>query len=484
METGPKPPKYPLNMAVQPPSIQPQPRLRVTTSSILAKLSLIAAILSGVTVAWSNRAFVSNATEILGFSPSSVSILGTGSMAPTFPIGEGNTPEERAREVVAELPTWRYPGGVSWNTWAVGQHELEHGDLVFVRDTRPSNVEGTNGLIKRVIGLPGDTIELRDGFVRRNGEDITEPYTLSGRSTFGGPKLAECEAITVPANSVFLLGDNRKRSDDSRFRLGFVPITDIMRYYPWDKQTETFGSKWRTNAENDKNLAGTVTFDANQFFQSINEMRQQAGLKPFIRSSALNQVAQSRATQWASTTPPATTSAALLAAASRAGYENPLLAEIPIPGSFTSQELIESVDEISAWQEILLRPDYSDIGLGTYLSTNDCPKQSIVIFLGGYVPAEYDPSMITSWQNSLARLQEVKPTWTKLEDPKGGLKESQEKDLERLLQIIDTRIERSSSLVRTMQRREWFTDEQKTWLEEDAGLAEEQLLLSQKINNG
>jgi signal peptidase I len=69
--------------------------------------------------------------------------------------------------------------------------------------------------VKRVIGLPGDVVEVRRGTVLVNGVALDEPYVVyEDRSDFG--------PVTVPVGSVFFLGDNRPNSADSRSALGFV----------------------------------------------------------------------------------------------------------------------------------------------------------------------------------------------------------------------------------------------------------------------
>ncbi|MGZ4109127.1 MAG: signal peptidase I [Actinomycetota bacterium] len=71
--------------------------------------------------------------------------------------------------------------------------------------------------IKRVIGLPGDTVELRHGRLFVNGDRVQQPYLTGERD------LRDYGPIKVPPNSLFVLGDNRLNSRDSRYGLGFVP---------------------------------------------------------------------------------------------------------------------------------------------------------------------------------------------------------------------------------------------------------------------
>ena len=74
--------------------------------------------------------------------------------------------------------------------------------------------------IKRVIGLPGDTVEGKDGYVFVNGTKLDEPYLSQKTRPF--------DEVEVPAGDLFVMGDNRRASNDSRFGLGFVPISKVV----------------------------------------------------------------------------------------------------------------------------------------------------------------------------------------------------------------------------------------------------------------
>jgi signal peptidase I len=74
-------------------------------------------------------------------------------------------------------------------------------------------------IIKRVIGLPGETLEIRDNVVYIDGEPIDEPYLTAAAIRHNG----DFAQTTIPEGSLFVMGDNRGNSADSRYGLGFVP---------------------------------------------------------------------------------------------------------------------------------------------------------------------------------------------------------------------------------------------------------------------
>ena len=113
---------------------------------------------------------------------------------------------------------------------------LKRGQVVVFFKTASRDEDA---LIKRVIGLPGDTIELRDSEVIVNGAIVDEPY-IYGASTSCG---SYCQPLTLGPDQYFLMGDNRLSSFDSR-NFGPIPADQIvgrvvLRYWP-PEQVEVY----------------------------------------------------------------------------------------------------------------------------------------------------------------------------------------------------------------------------------------------------
>jgi len=101
--------------------------------------------------------------------------------------------------------------------------EIEFGDIVVFESKLLDERGGNKSLIKRVIGLPGDIIELKDDAVYRNGERLHEPYTKEGYTP------GNMASVRIPVDSYYVLGDNRQVSMDSRTsEIGFV-TEDIIK---------------------------------------------------------------------------------------------------------------------------------------------------------------------------------------------------------------------------------------------------------------
>jgi len=117
-------------------------------------------------------------------------------------------------------PTLQINDRVLVNKVSYDLHDVHRGDLVVFKSP-PNEGSETKDLIKRVIGLPGETVESREGRMMVNGQVLDEPYLDTDVVT--GP----LEKVTIPPNHVWVMGDNRSNSRDSRF-FGAIPESLII----------------------------------------------------------------------------------------------------------------------------------------------------------------------------------------------------------------------------------------------------------------
>ena len=105
-------------------------------------------------------------------------------------------------------------------TWF--RHEMKRGDIIVFKSDLTTVTGSEKLLVKRIIALPGDTVSISDGKVLVNGEASDDSFTKDG---YTGGEMAE---VTVPEGRIFVMGDNRQNSTDSRSAVvGFVDINTV-----------------------------------------------------------------------------------------------------------------------------------------------------------------------------------------------------------------------------------------------------------------
>jgi signal peptidase I len=121
-------------------------------------------------------------------------------------------------------PTLLVGDRVLVNKWSYRVHDVNRGDIV-VFTKPPEETSKIKDLIKRVVGLPGETVTIDNNQVLINGQVLDEPYLPTGTINVpvGSHGCAPANPCMIPEGDVFVMGDFRTNSEDSRF---FGPITE------------------------------------------------------------------------------------------------------------------------------------------------------------------------------------------------------------------------------------------------------------------
>jgi len=135
------------------------------------------------------------------------------------------------------LPTLEVGNRVVVNRATYQLGEIQRGQVVVFE--RPPNLEGKDDMIKRIIGLPGETVRFIDNEIYIGELRVVEPYLVSAASTPQPGKIPDCaqeqplpNRCIVPDGHVFVLGDNRASSVDSR-DFGPIPIDTLIGRAFW-----------------------------------------------------------------------------------------------------------------------------------------------------------------------------------------------------------------------------------------------------------
>ncbi|OGJ37350.1 MAG: signal peptidase I [Candidatus Pacebacteria bacterium RIFOXYB1_FULL_39_46] len=431
------------------------------------------------------------AASQLGYITEDINIVGTGSMYPTWEKGtKGKSNKELAKEIISTAGFLPYPNGIVINGRRFLGHTLGRGDiLTWENDTTRelTSRDGGNpaGLLKRIIGLPGDTIELRDGIVYLNGEPQKEPYIAKPRSTFGEKFLKECQVITVPQDAVFAMGDNRKGSSDSR-EIGFASIKDIRLVLPLEKQKGKLDKNWH-DATNDLSDTVKPIIDRNRFVELLNEKRKENGATPVKYEPKLDVSAKIRGEYLLknNTIQQEASFDVVSSAMSKAGYWNSYVWEWSLEGYYTADELIEdylerdSTDAKNTWSD----KKFDDIGIGEVQgSLNGCPTQLIVVHAAGYIPPNYKKEDTESWKTSLSKLREIQPSWADLKN-NANFYQKNKGDVDRINEIISIRIANISAIASKMESNQWLSAAEQRMIDQDKPLYDEQEMLANRLNS-
>ncbi len=285
------------------------------------------------------------------------------------------------------LPTIK--DGSSIKLTSSGGHKFERGDIVsFTNDQ-------TNGLhfLKRIIGLPGESLTVKNGSVFIADKPLQESYIYQNANTFGNTYILDCEPAKIPSDAYVVMGDNRTVSWDSR-AIGFVKATDIEGYVvPQDRPVIS-------QTASPKTAAGSK-LDAAKLINLINEKRKAEKVGELLPSSALTTLANERAQavatnldSWKSSQLP------IEKTLDSKGYKYNLAYEFVTFGNLNEQGVVDQIWENPKAKDFVLSGRFWEGGLGIAEATRgDCTYPVISLVLTWPVVPSYSQDTINWWQN-------------------------------------------------------------------------------------
>jgi len=211
---------------------------------------------------------------LIGYVVIHLSLLFLGFPVYTFQInGDSMLPTYDNREYIS-----------TQNAHSVWEYKPHRGDVVVFQNAKTLHNGVEADFVKRVIGVGGDRIEFKYGDVYLNGHLLNEPYVETQDDTWLHGKL--CAVDIVPQGKLFVMGDNRQYSDDSR-DFGYIDLKDVVSYISSSSQKhDVLPSISQSNPQ---------SIDLLQLTKLLNQERDKLGITsltydPLLSKSAMQRV--------------------------------------------------------------------------------------------------------------------------------------------------------------------------------------------------
>ena len=340
------------------------------------------------------------------------------------------------------LPTIEDGSTVSLNS--PQKYGLARGDIVsFMNDET-----GDYHYIKRIVGLSGEKVSIKNGRVYINGKALDEKYTLNNLPTFGNTYITECEEYTVPKDSFAVFGDNRTVSQDSRV-VGFVNRDDIDGVI----KTKTEPVFLTTDKEI---VIDKKTVDPQKFVDLINRKRKDDKMASLVTHEALNDLAEKRSVEiknnfadWKKNQKPIEN---LLDAQ---GYKFNQVHEFNTFGYLDANDVVEQIMDSYKDKDEFMSSQYTEAGVGVSTVTwGTCTYPVVTVILSWPSVPTFDASVIKSWAGEITATNKI---LSDLQSWAGSPYKDQEK-LRNAISIIAEENQIATRIHAKMVGREWLSN--------------------------
>jgi len=369
-----------------------------------------------------------------------------------------NVPKTVPVSGTSMLPTIKNGDKITLNS--PKKYLLERGDIISFHNDQ------TEGLyyLKRIIGIPGDKVLIKEGHVFINGSPISEPYVKYG-PTYGNEFVIDCKTQTVPDHTYFVMGDNRIVSFDSR-AIGYVDEKDI------DGVVKVAQNQGATV---DTYLMNSVPMQTEVFLQKYNEARTAEHIGELISNSTLNGIAQKKASSISSHITDRTDTFSVENELKKAGYGFTSVSEFITYGSLTEEQILNQIHEQYNAYFDFFSDTFTEIGLSqSKAQISECTIPVTVIIIARPDRPTYSETTAIYWQKELSLVKtSLNQSKTFISHP--GM--NQEK-IEKLANIIEESYRIASEINRAITAREWIDP---NMVERYYGLAKEANSLMEEI---
>lgn len=268
------------------------------------------------------------------------------------------------------------------------KYGIERGDIVTFNNIETGNLS----YIKRVIGLPGETISIVNGVVLINNQALNEPYVYQNNPTYGNTFLSDCDSYTIPKGKVAVMGDNRIVSMDSRI-IGFIDKNDI------DGVLKTVEKPTFTAITNHPKLQTTTTLDPQTILLKLNALRRDRKVDNLMINPTLSSIATQRATMAAADINKwKKNQLDLTKQLDSQGYSYLIVQDMMTFGYLTEEQLVDQITQSPIYGDEFLSGKYFELGIGSVRANkNQCSFPVISLIVSMPTNPTYSEDTLNSW---------------------------------------------------------------------------------------